>query len=207
MTDKLRGFGLALILGVVIGVVLFGALRFFGQPEATHGPHYHANWAVVIDGKRLDLTANRYMEDVFQCSVDPNRQRPEDRVHMHEGNMDVVHVHDAGVTWGHFLANLGFGVGDDYLETDQGRFTEGEGRALTFILNGRRINGIRNQPIANQDRLLISFGAESVEAVQAEQAVIVEENAADFNVIPDPASCAGAQEETLGDRLRRAFWY
>src|SRR5690606_21078754 len=118
--------------------------RFAAQEPQHPHVHYHANWAVVVDGERLDLSGDRYMEDVFQCSADPSAQRPEDRVHMHENNQDIVHVHAAGVTWGHFLANLGFGVGDDYLETDGGRYATGEGGSLKFILNGQPVRSIRN---------------------------------------------------------------
>jgi hypothetical protein len=209
MTER-TGFGwrsaLLLGIGAVLGIVVLTALRFAGQPPHQH-VHYHANWAVFVNGERLDLTDERYMEDVFQCMADPSMQRPEDRVHMHENNQDVVHVHASGVTWGHLLANLGFGIGEKYLETDQGRLAEEGENTLKFILNGRPIGSVRNQQIGNQDRLLISYGPESVEQVLATQYPVVEENAGVYNTMPDPASCSGQAEETFGDRLRRAVWY
>lgn len=198
-------YAVLLLIGAVAGILLLGGLRFAFQPHE-HGVHYHANWAVVIDGERLDLTGMRYMEDVFQCSVDPNLQRPEDRVHMHEGNHDIVHVHDAGVTWGHLLANIGFSVGDDFLETDRARYVEGEAGTLKFVLNGAEVPSIRNLPIGDRDRLLISFGPEAAEEAASNQFAVVESSAAEYNTLPDPASCSGQAEPTVGERLRQAFW-
>lgn len=195
-----------LLVGALLGFTLIGAARFVTQ-EPPPSVHYHANWAIFIDGERLDLTADRYMEDVLQCMADPSRQAPEDRVHMHENNHDVVHVHASGVTWGHLLANLGFGVGDDYLDLGSTVHADGENGTLKFILNGTRILSIRNQPIRNRDRLLISFGPESVEEVLAKQMPQVADDADRYNEMPDPGSCSGDVEESLGDRLRRAFWF
>jgi hypothetical protein len=195
-----------LLLGVVIGIALIGAVRYVAQ-EPVQGVHYHANWAIFIDGERLDLTGGRYMEDVFQCMVDASQQNPEGRVHMHESNQDVVHVHAAGVTWGHLIANLGFGVGDDYLYTDSGRFDRSAEKSLKFVLNGTPVPTIRNLGIGNQDRLAISYGGETIEEVVASQYTQVGSDAGRYNEMPDPASCSGAVEESRGDRIRRAFWF
>lgn len=197
---------IALLLGAVIGILVLTGVRFAVQ-ESPHSVHYHANWAVFVDGARMDLTAGRYMEDVFQCMVDAEHQRPEHRVHMHEGNHDIVHVHAAGVTWGHLLANLGFGIGDDYLETERSRLVSDEARTLKFVLNGTPVTTIRNVAIGDQDRLLISFGGETVDEVVASQFPQVGDDAGQYNLMPDPASCSGPVEEGLGDRLKRALWH
>lgn len=196
-----------ILAGALLGILLLGAARLATQ-EPAHAPvHYHANWAIFVDGERVDLAADRYMEDVFQCSADPQSQRPEDRVHMHENNQDVVHVHAAGVAWGHLLANLGFGIGDDYLETDDARYADDEAGTLKFIVDGQPVRSIRNRPVGDGERLLISYGPESEEEVIAAQFSAVASNAAVYNTMPDPASCSGQEEEEgLGDRIRRAFW-
>jgi hypothetical protein len=195
-----------LVSGVLLGMIGVGALRFVSQ-QPEHHVHFHANWAVFVDGERVDLTGARYMEDVYQCMADPTHQEPEQRVHMHEGNQDVIHVHASGVTWGHLLANLGFGVGDDYLYTDQARLESTPERTLKFILDGDEVESIRNLPIGDEDRLLISYGPEPLETVIQTQFPLVASNAGEYNERPDPASCSGAVEETLSDRLRRAFWF
>lgn len=205
-----RGTGWAVLLlgvGVVLGALALGLARFAALPPE-QATHYHANWAVFVRGERLDLSGERYMEDVVRCKADPTRVDPQDRVHMHAGNHDVVHVHDGGATWGHLLANLGFGVGGDYLVTDAGeRYVSGEEGSLKFVLNGREVSSIRNEVIASEDRLLISFGPETVEEVTRTQYPRVASDAGEYNHRPDPAGCAGPGEATLGDRLRRAFWF
>ena len=204
-----RGAGFVMLMvltGVVVGVVALGLLRLaFAEPEPV--THYHANWALFVDGQRLDLAEERYMEDVVRCKADPTRVDPEDRVHLHNLNADVVHVHDGGATWGHLLANLGFAVGDDYLFTDTGaRLFGTPERPLKFILNGQEVPSIRNLVIENRDRLLISYGTETAEVVARTQFPRVASTAAEHNTRPDPAGCSGPAEEGLGERLRRAFW-
>jgi hypothetical protein len=199
-------YALVFILGAVIGVGLLGAVRLANQsPEAR--VHYHANWAIVVDGQRVDLTGNHFMEDVYQCMADPTAQRPEDRVHMHENDHDVVHVHASGVAWGHLLSNLEIGIGDDYLEVGDVRLETDEQRSLKFVLNGAPVRSIRNLQVGDQDRLLVSFGSESFDEVLSSQYAQVASNAGEYNTMPDPASCSGQAEATLGDRIRRAFWF
>jgi hypothetical protein len=209
-TPEGRGSGLTyaflLGLGILSGALLMGAIRYVNLEPPPH-VHFHANWALFADGQRVDLTADRYMEDVAQCMADPANQRPEDRVHMHNGDADVIHVHDAGATWGHFLANLGMGIGDDYIEIGDARMANDEAKSLKFVLNGNRIRSLRNLTIVNRDRLLISFGSEPVETVISTQFPQVAENAETMNTHPDPASCSGNVEETTSERLRRAFWF
>jgi hypothetical protein len=198
---------LLLLAGAVAGILVFGLVRLaFLKPDSP--TRYHANWAVFVDGKRLDLADERYMEDVVRCKADPTRVDPEDRVHLHNMNPDVVHVHDGGATWGHLLANLGFGVGDNYLFTDTGeRYLATPQRRLKFILNGREVASIRNLVIGNRDRLLISYGADPADVVARTEFPQVASTAGEHNEKPDPAGCSGAAEEGFADRLQRAFWF
>lgn len=193
-------------LGLVAGALALGLARLAALPEPKV-VHHHANWAVFVDGARLDLTAERYMEDVASCKADPSAVYPEDRIHMHARNHDVVHVHAAGATWGHLMANLGFGIGDDYLFTDSARLVAGGGKTLKFILNGKPVPSIRNRVVESEDRLLVSYGAETPEEVVRTQLPRVASDAGEFNRKPDPAGCSGGAHETFGDRLRRAFWF
>lgn len=196
-----------LAAGAVIGVIGFGAVRLAALPPEPH-VHYHANWAVFVDGRRLDLRDERYMEDVAACKADAAKLQPEERVHLHNGDQDVVHVHAGGATWGHLLANLRFGVGDDYLLTDRGvRYAATPERTLKFIVDGQEVSSIRNLLIEDRDRLLISYGPETAEEVVRTQFPQVASTAAEHNTRPDPATCSGSDHEGFGDRLRRAFWF
>jgi hypothetical protein len=197
-----------LLTGVLLGVLLLGTARFaFVEPPPA--VHHHANFAVFVDGQRLDLSGDRYMEDVSACAADPAGVRPQDRAHMHNNDADVVHVHHGGATWGHLFANLGMGLGDRFFILDDGRrFFDGEdGRTLKFFLNGEQVLELQNRMIRSEDRVLISVGPESPEDVLSTQFQQVSSNAGHFNEVSDPAGCAGAMRElTLGQKLRNAFW-
>jgi hypothetical protein len=197
-----------LAVGMLMGGALLGAARFAFVP-LPEGVHHHANFAVFVDGRRLDLAGDRYMEDVAACAADPDAVRPQDRVHLHNNEPDVVHVHHGGATWSHFFSNLGFSLGDDHLILDDGRrlFDGEENRSFKFFVNGRQVLEFGNRPIRSGDRALVSVGSESPDRVFAEQYPQVASHAAEFNEVSDPAGCAGAQREwSFEDRLRHAFW-
>jgi hypothetical protein len=198
----------SLLLGILLGALLLGALRFLFLPPPP-AVHYHANFALFVDGQRVDLSGDRYMEDVAACAADPDAVRPQDRVHLHNHDQDVVHVHHGGATWGHLFTNLGMGLGDRYLILDDGRrlFDGEEGRTLEFFVNGMQVLELANRQVRSEDRVLISMGPETPAEVEATQLPQVAHNAGEFNGRDDPATCAGAHRDlTVGERLRRAFW-
>jgi hypothetical protein len=198
-----RGLG----VGIALGVLGLGVARFVWvpPPEATHS---HANWAIYVQGERVDLTDRRYMEEISSCYTVDGEVTPQSRVHMHEGNHDVLHVHHLGATWGHLAGNLGIGLGEGYLILDDGtRIFDGEGGRFTYILNGRALTAVHNELIASEDRLLISFGSESLDELAGDRFGQVATTAGEYNLREDPATCSGSSEP-LGawDRIKLAFW-
>jgi hypothetical protein len=197
----------AVAAGVVLGAAAFGAVRFAALPPEDQ-VHYHANWALWIDGSRVDLSGNEYMEAVTACAVDASQMTGEARVHMHGNNPDVIHVHHDGATWAHLLQNLGWGIGYGWIVTRDGTILREEGGAqLNYVLNGLVVPPVHDRVIRPGDRLLISFGPETPATLLAERFPTVAENAPEYDLTSDPAGCAGTVEETLGERLRRAFWF
>ena len=196
-----------LAVGVALGVVGLGLARFAFVPpdDATH---YHTNWAVFVDGERLDLTDERFMEDVSSCTTVDGQVTPQSRVHMHDGDMDVVHVHQPGATWGHLMLNLGIGIGEGYVITPDGeRLFNDADRRLKFVLNDGSLSSVHNELITSEDRLLISYGPESLDDVARTQFPQVAHSATEFNTREDPPSCSGGHEPlSIWDRLRGAFW-
>ena len=196
-----------LLAGALLGVVALGAARFAAQPPPDV-VHYHANWALVLDGERVDLSSARYMEDVAACRADAALVTPEERVHMHDNDADAVHVHAPGVTWGHFLANLGYALNETHLVTDAGRVVaDSAGHTLKFVVNGEPVDRLHDRLIRSGDRALISYGPEPVAEVVRTQFAQVARTAARLDTEPDPASCSGPGDEGFGGRLRRALWF
>jgi hypothetical protein len=132
----------------------------------------------------------------------------ENRVHMHENNSDVVHVHHGGATWGHLIQNIGWGIGADWLVTDSGEIYNGtDGGELIFILNGFLVPPAHNRTIQPRDRLLISYGTEDTRFLMNDRFTSVADDAGIFDTTFDPAGCSGHAEETFAQKLRRAFWF
>lgn len=194
-------------MGAIDMLILVVVLRFVFMPEQ-QVTHFHANYAMFLNGKRIELSDDKYMEDVAGCKPEYLDILPEERTHMHNNNMDVVHVHDKGVTWGHFMANIGFGFGNNYLAVDDGRiYVNGQGRTIKFILNGEQVENPYNQLIKSEDRLLISFGYETVPQLLQNQYSVVAADAHEHNEHPDPGSCSGDIELDFWSRLKKALWY
>lgn len=207
------------LLGAVAGVLLFVLVRFAFAPF--HQPtHHHANFLVYIDGAPLDLSADRFMEELGACRA-ADEVLPSERAHMHENVGDVVHVHHEGVTWGHFFAVLGFGLGDDWLVLPPGLAGErgGDpggavarilvpegGRTFKYVVDGFVVPGVADRLIGSEDRVVISYGAETEEEVVAGQFAAVPTTAGEYNERDDPAGCAGPIQLTPMERLWRAIW-
>lgn len=195
------------LAGAAVGILGFGFLRLALLPPV-EAVHYHANWAVWIEGERVDFSADGYMEDVAACSAAADGITGPQRVHLHNNDQDVVHVHHGGATWGHLLQNLGWGIGSDWVYTDGGALYGPDGqRRLTFVLNGLLVPPAANRVIRPGDRMLISYGAEDADEIMGVQFASVLGNAPEFDGSFDPAGCQGNDGETFGARVRRAFWF
>src|SRR4051794_34250581 len=97
-----------LVTGAILGALVLLGIRFFSySPEHVH---YHANFAVYLNGAREEFKGSQYYQEVNVCSADGNISLPQQRTHMHENINSVIHVHDHAVTWGQFFNNLGWSV-------------------------------------------------------------------------------------------------
>ncbi len=189
-------------VGVVVGLLLFFGLRFaFVKSDAVH---YHANFALYVNGVRDEFKGPGYYEEVQACSAD-HQDDPKSRVHMHNQENALVHVHDHAATWGALFANLGYTLGDTTLVTNQGTYLSNEDGHLTFILNGNPVTNVANRVIGNEDVLLINFGNQDNTSLQKEYDAIPR-TAHKENQEKDPASCGGASTSlSLLDRFKGAL--
>ncbi len=196
----------ALWILILLGVYLFwyiqSGVRFIP-------PHYHANFAVYINWERIDFSDDRYMEDVAGCSI-TGKILPKDRVHLHENNQDIIHIHDDAVSWGHFFTNIGIVFGESFIATeDEEIYVNSESRKLSFILNDEQVENPFNLSINSEDRLLVVYWEETPQELQ-ELFVSVSDNAWEFNGKYDPGSCGGTNENGISvlvrDRLMEIFW-
>jgi hypothetical protein len=205
----MRHLSTRIIATGLIGMLL-GALIVLGIRFANYSPvalvHYHANFAVYINGERQQFIGLRYYEETAaeMCSLKPVAS-PKERAHMHDNVNSVVHVEDHLVTWGNFMQNLGWGLGTDYLKTVDSIYTTGSQGSLSFVLNGKPVTSIADKIIQDKDRLLISYGTATA-AQLSQQYTSVPRTAAAYDTTKDPASCGvGHAKVTTADRFHHLF--
>ena len=190
------------VLGVVLGALLVLAVRFASLKDMR--VHYHANFALYVNGVRDDFNGFTYFEEVASCSEEAHHT-PKTRVHLHEPNDYVVHVHDNAVTWGHLFANLGYALGNDVIKTSSGTYVDAQdGKKLQFILNGEPVPAVANRVIDDRDALLISYGNEDDAAV-AKQYNGIKKDAKHFDETPDPSSCSGSEPFNTAKRFKETL--
>ena len=203
-THVLKSRIFILIVGLLLGALTILAIRFATyQPEITH---YHANFAVYINGERELFEGRKYYEETAAngCSLNPVAD-PVERAHMHSEINDVVHVHDKLVTWANFFEYIKWGLGDDYLKTREDIFLPDNTRTLTFVLNGEIVDTIAGKVIGDEDTLLVSYG-DADKATLDKQNESIEQSAREVDIRKDPASCsAGSQVVTFEDRFNHLF--
>jgi hypothetical protein len=193
---------LTLGVGFLLGVFSLVAIRFITYE--TDNVHYHANFSMFVNGEKDEFESFTFYEEVQACVAD-GADNPRSRVHMHDRQNSVVHVHSSGATWGHFFANLGYVLGDELIKTDDGIFVDSEeDKELTFILNGESVPEIANRIIENEDRLLINYGSEQSDEIE-KRFDAVPSDAGEYNQRHDPSGCAGDSKLTFGQRLKQAI--
>lgn len=188
--------------GFLLGILLILAIRFADyKPPARI--HYHANFSIYINGQREALKGPIYYEETAACSAE-EKMTPAERVHMHNNENDITHVHDRAVTWGDFFTNLGWFVGPNYIETLDNLYVNNDTSKLSIILNGQDltgITGIANKVIGDRDRLLVSYGSENAAQVQSEFKSVAT-SAKQEDQSKDPASCGGQSQPSFKTRFK-----
>ncbi len=192
---------------LIVGAAVVLGIRYFTyKPETTH---YHANFALYINGQREQFKGPQYYEETEMCAVDTGMTTNE-RAHMHDGVNNVVHVEDHAVTWGQFFANLGWYMGPDFIDGPgvSGMMYQATGDSqLHLILNGKDytgLSGLQDTVIHDQDKLLVSYGNLSQATLQQEYNAIPS-TAHHYDVTQDPSSCSGHDGMTMHDRLTHMF--
>lgn len=200
--EKLRNLNklIIVLIGVLVGALTILGIRFatYAAPADTH---YHANFAVYVDGKQEQFSNPFLYEEISECSIS-TEMKPGERAHLHENIKDVVHVEDSAVTWGNFFQNINWNVSDKYLDTSEVLLVNTETKKVTYVLNGEAISDITNKVIGDKDRLLISYGTSTKDEIN-KQFSSVATSAEKYNVTKDPASCSGGHnEDSIKDRLK-----
>ncbi len=186
--------------GVLIGVAGLLGLRFatYQKPHI----HYHANFAVFINGQREEFTSPIYYTDGGCTGY--GVMTPVMRAHMHDRVNNVVHVEDTAVTWGQFFENMWWSLGPDFIQKSDGTMYKADvTNKLHVYSNGHDYtasDSLANMAIKDTDRVLISFGNDDKQALD-KQYQSVGTTAAKYDTTADPATCSGSHQTTTKDKL------
>ena len=188
------------IVSFLAGIFWLVAVRFVTFNDTR--VHYHANFAVFVDGERLPFDTFTFYEEVQSCGGE-GEDNPKARAHMHDQINHVLHVHDEAATWGHFFANLGMTNGDTVFKTDADTYVESGSLQIRFLLNNEEVNATANRTIKSEDTLLISIGSSSDSQLENQYSQIVQ-NSAEYNSRNDPSSCTGSRELSNWEKLKKS---
>lgn len=176
------------ILSCIIVVLLTVGITYILIPRP-YQVHWHANFAVFLDGKQWDFGKDIYMEETSRCNITTD-VKPQDRIHLHENKWDLIHVHMAATTWWDLFANLEWGMGSGYLVDDYGKiYLTGSGKNISYFINGEPVRNPQNIVVGSEDRLLVYYGTGSREEVRKDYLEKVPKTAHEYNQKADPASC------------------
>lgn len=191
-----------LVAGIILGIVLFVAVR----TATAKNPytHYHANFAIYINGQAEKFEGPGFYEEVAACNVH-NADDLKSRVHMHDNVAHAVHVHDTGVSWGDFFSNIGYTVGSSVLSDGSNTFVNGQdSKKLSYLLNGKPVSDISSTVIKSEDVLLIDYGDDTDQQMQ-KHFESIPRDAHHLNVTKDPSACSGNSNFDLKARLKQAL--
>ena len=161
--NTLIAIGVFAVIGVIVGysAYVFATMSQTapgGPPDA--GPlgseHSHAGILVKIFGDSFDFSAPAY-------------QIKSAWIHFEGNDGSTVHKHATGVKLGYLFETLRLGLDDKCFEFQDGRsFCTNEDYELRFFVNGEQVKDIRSYEIAEDDKILISYGAETQEEIESQ---------------------------------------
>ena len=143
-----------ILMGLFFTALFFGFVQISsaGIAENPDPNHTHADFAVFIDGSRVDFSQEKYM------STDENPKHP--YTHVHDGNGNVMHRHKPGITIGDFFSSLKITLTPECFTLDTGEqyCNDGKKRWRMFV-NGQEVPVNPAYVFQDLDQILLTYGA------------------------------------------------
>jgi hypothetical protein len=160
--QTLIAIGVLAIITVIVGYSVFLFLNMTetapGGPDnagALGSEHSHAALLVKIFGDTFDFSSPAY-------------QIKSSWIHFEGRDGTTIHKHATGVDLGYLFETLAIGLDDQcYVFSDGKQFCSNEDYQLKFFINGEQVPDIREYEIMEDDRVLIVYGAETPEEMEA----------------------------------------
>lgn len=154
------------VLSIIIVIVGYAGWMFINMGDSAPGipeefgalgsEHSHAGILVKVFGDSFDFSAPAY-------------QIKSSWIHFEGRDGTTVHKHATGVTLGYLFETLSLGLDDQCFVFQDGRsFCSNEDYKLSFFVNGEQLPDIRELEIVEDDKILITYGAETPEEIQSQ---------------------------------------
>ena len=180
-------------LGIVIAVLL-GTSYWMQSAENPDPNHTHADFAVWINGTKLDFSDERYMSappaetvsfipkaSAHGTENDGHVVPGREYLHLHDGNGSVVHRHKPGLTFGNFFDSIGLYMTDKCLMVDDFQYKKLDQQWLkdfnftrnicdngkfhwTMMVNGEVVPMNPKYEFQDLDKILLSYSASDTTA-------------------------------------------
>ncbi len=162
---KILTYGIIILIIVGAGALLVWALTAQSSGIGAVGStHIHQDWKMYINGNSVDFSVSKYQKPHI------NQQ-----VHLEGGDGDVIHVHATGITTGLFLKSIGIKFDKNCLVMDTGeQYCSSGDKTLKFYVNGKPNDEWEKYVLRNLDKILISYGNESENAIKQQLASITD---------------------------------
>lgn len=176
-------------------IILFASVVLYKTFQVPEIPvHYHANFAIFIDGKKQDFSRTEFMH-IEPCTEEGSEHSEEEgeKAELHDNIGDVVHVHDEKASWQDLFETMKYDIKSKIAK---------DNNSTRFYLNGNTENDVLEKVIGKHDRLLISIAAD--ESLQKEDVLKRE-----FEKIGKDASLYDSGKktsETCGQSPKRSFF-
>ncbi len=121
--------------------------------------HAHFDFRMIVNAKEIDFSKDKYQES------EKNKLNPS--VHFHDGNGKVAHLHKKGIKLVDFTNSIKFVLNNECLTLDTGvKYCTGNGKTLKMFVNGKENKEFENYVPQDLDKILISYGNESITTLQ-----------------------------------------
>ena len=148
--------------------------------EYTQNPdpnHTHADFAVWMEGEKIDFSASKYMSGLPTNEETPDEtdQYRHKHLHLHDEIGSLLHRHKPGLPIGEFLQSLGFTMSTQCLTLDSTVMICPEsGKKWQMFVNGEQVPYDAAYAFEDIDQILLTYGA-SAEDVQKQLSAMTDE--------------------------------
>ncbi|MGH9934314.1 MAG: hypothetical protein ACRD3Z_04270 [Nitrososphaerales archaeon] len=162
-TDRRKRRSQLISMGIIAAVAAgigYGVYAYVQNPPPPFGAlgstHEHAAFKLFIHNQTVDFSQPKY-------------QVKSQLVHFENGDGDTIHKHATGVYIGFHFETLGIKFTSECLTMDTGdRYCNDSTNTLKLYVNGVRNNMYDKYVIDDNDKILLSYGSESQEQIDAQ---------------------------------------